>query len=113
MAAGVFGSIACLFADDLIDLAYGGKFSGFSPALIAWVPAYALLSVSLPFESLVYARQVFRSYYLVRGIGSAAAVALTVPLMPWAEVGAIAACSIGSLIAMAGTVFILLQKPSQ
>lgn len=113
MAAGVFGCIACLFADDLIDLAYGGKFSGFSPALIAWVPAYALLSVSLPFESLVYARRVFRSYYLVRGIGSVVAVALTVPLMPWAEVGAIAACSIGSLIAMAGTVFILLRKPSR
>jgi O-antigen/teichoic acid export membrane protein len=113
MAASVFGTIACLFADNLIYLAYGGKFSGFGPALIAWVPAYALLSVSLPFESLVYARQAFRSYYLVRGIGSVIAVVLTVPLMPWAEVGAIVACSIGSLIAIAGTVFILLREPGK
>jgi O-antigen/teichoic acid export membrane protein len=107
--AGLFGLAAGFFADELVRLAYGQKFAGFEAALIAWVPVYVLLSVSLPFESLVYARQVFRDYYIVRGIGSIAGIALTVPLMPWVEVGAIAACGIGCLIAILGTIYILLR----
>jgi O-antigen/teichoic acid export membrane protein len=113
LAASFFGGVACLFSDELVHLAYGEKFAGFGPALLAWVPAYVLVSVSMPFESLVYKRQVFRSYYLVRGISSVVAVLLTIPLMPWAEVGAISACSVGSLIAVLGTVFILTREPRQ
>ena len=113
LAAIFFGGAACLFSDELIHLAYGEKFAGFGPALLAWVPAYVLVSVSMPFESLVYTRQVFRSYYLVRGVGSIAAVGLTIPLMPWAEVGAISACGAGSLIAVLGTMFILMRGPGR
>jgi O-antigen/teichoic acid export membrane protein len=112
-AAGLFGVVAGIFANDLLLIAYGEKFAGFGAALLAWIPVYALMSVSLPFESLVYARQTFRGYYLIRALGSVVAVALTAPLiLPWAEVGAIAACGAGSFIAVAGTVILLLRKPN-
>lgn len=109
VAAGLFGGVASFFASDLVHLAYGDKFASSAPALLAWMPVSILISVALPFESLVYARQVFRSYYLVRAIGSIFAVALTVPLVAWGEIGAIAACGAGSLLAVTGTLLILLR----
>jgi O-antigen/teichoic acid export membrane protein len=106
----VFGGLIGLFAGKILTLAYGTKFSGFETALIAWVPVYILLSVTMPFESLVYTRQNFRGYYLVRGIASLGAIALTVPLvMRFAEVGAIAACAAGWFIAVTGTALLLLR----
>jgi O-antigen/teichoic acid export membrane protein len=103
-----FGAIGGLFAKQLLALAYGTKFAGFETALIAWVPAYVLLSVTMPFESLVYTRRDFRGYYLVRAIASLTAVALSVPLVIWFfEVGAIAACAVGWLIAVIGTIVLL------
>lgn len=106
----VFGGLIGLFAGKILALAYGTKFSGFEAALIAWIPVYILLSVTMPFESLVYTRQNFRGYYLVRGIASLGAIALTVPLvMHFAEVGAIAACAVGWFIAVIGTALLLLR----
>jgi O-antigen/teichoic acid export membrane protein len=114
VTAGLFGVMAGIFADDLLLIAYGEKFAGFGAALLAWVPVYVLMSVSLPFESLIYSRQAFGGYYLIRALGSAVAIALTAPLiLPWAEVGAIAACGAGSFIAIAGTVILLLREPRQ
>lgn len=111
LAASLFGGVASFFASDLVHLAYGGKFASAGPALLAWMPVSILISIALPLESLVYARQVFRSYYLVRAIGSVMAVALTVPLIAWGEIGAIAACGAGALLAVTGTMFILLKGP--
>jgi O-antigen/teichoic acid export membrane protein len=104
----VFGVFVSLFAGKILELAYGTKFSGFEAALITWVPVYILLSVTMPFESLVYTRQNFRSYYLIRGIASLGSLALTFPLVIWfSEVGAIAACAFGWLIAVVGTAVML------
>jgi O-antigen/teichoic acid export membrane protein len=106
--AGVFGAAMAFFADRLIVLAYGAKFADAAPALVAWVPVYVVLSITMPLESLVYARRDFRAYYLVRGVASLVAIAATLPLvLRFAEAGAIAACGIGWLIAVAGTVILL------
>lgn len=108
IAAGAFGAGAAIFAEQLLHLAYGGKFAGFGPALVAWTPVFALMSMTLPFESLVYARKDFRDYYLMRGAGSVAAIVLTTLLVStYFEVGAIVACGAGALFAVSGTVILL------
>jgi O-antigen/teichoic acid export membrane protein len=113
VAAGLIGTAIAVFADPLMALAYGSKFSGATPGLIAWAPVYVMISISLPFESLVYARREFRSYFLIRGVASVAAVALAVPLIGhFQAVGAIAACGVGWLIATTGTVVVLWRKAS-
>lgn len=109
--AGAFSLVAGAWADELVSLAYGTKFSGLGAVLIAWIPAYVLLSVTMPLESLVYARQSFRSYFIVRGIASVLAIALTAPLvLGLGAIGAISACSFGWLIAVAGTVWLLARE---
>jgi O-antigen/teichoic acid export membrane protein len=106
--AGLFGAAMAFFADRLVVLAYGAKFADAAPALIAWVPVYVVLSITMPLESLVYARRDFRLYYLIRGIASLLAIAAALPLVTrFAETGAIAACGIGWLVAVAGTVILL------
>jgi O-antigen/teichoic acid export membrane protein len=103
-----FGVFVWFFAGQILQIAYGTKFTDFEAALIAWVPVYILLSVTMPFESLVYTLKNFRAYYIVRGIASLVSLALTFPLVMWlAETGAIAACAFGWLIAVAGTAFLL------
>lgn len=103
-----FGIFMSFFAREILALAYGVKFAGFELALIAWVPVYILLSVTMPFESLVYTRKNFLGYYLIRGAASLVAIALTVPLVIlFSEVGAIAACAAGWLIAIIGTAVLL------
>lgn len=103
-----FGLVVSLFAGKILVLAYGTKFTGFEAALIAWIPVYVFLSVTMPFESLVYTLRNFREYYIIRGIASVVALALTVPLViRYAEVGAIAACAAGWLVAVAGTALML------
>ena len=68
----------------------------------------ALYLYKEPIESLIYARQSFRGYYLARGIASGAAMAEAYPLILWnPDIGAIAACGIGWLIAVAGTLAVL------
>lgn len=107
-AAAVFAAVAAVFAEPLIQLAYGGKFAGFGPALVAWTPVFVLTSMTMPFESLVYARKGFREYYFVRGLASVAAIVLTAVLVSrFFEVGAIAACGAGALLAVAGTTVLL------
>ena len=108
LVAGVFGLAAGLLAEPLITLAYGEKFAGSGFVLIAWIPLYMLLAASMPLESLIYARQSFRGYYLARGIASGAAIAAAYPLILWnPDIGAIAACGIGWLIAVTGTLAVL------
>lgn len=103
-----FGVVVWFFAGEILQFAYGTKFTGFEGALIAWVPVYILLSVTMPFESLVYTLKNFRAYYIIRGAASLVSLALTFPLVMWlAETGAIAACASGWLIAVAGTAFLL------
>jgi O-antigen/teichoic acid export membrane protein len=105
-----FGALMSLFATPILTLAYGTKFAGSEAALIAWVPVYVLLSVTMPFESLVYMWKRFRGYYCIRGVGSLVALALTFPLVSrFSEVGAIASCAAGWFIAVVGTA-ILLQR---
>jgi O-antigen/teichoic acid export membrane protein len=109
----LFGALIVAFAGPIIELAYGAKFAGDSAALIAWVPVYVFLSVTLPLESLVYARNAFAPYFAVRGLASIVAIAVAFPLIRhFAEVGAIAACAIGWLIAAAGTALVLLRRPA-
>lgn len=107
----LFGALAGLGAEQLLSLAYGTKFAGHGAALVAWIPAYVLLSASLPLESLVYARKSFGSYFAVRGVASVIAIAISVPLIArYAEVGAIAACAAGWFVAVTGTAAILLRR---
>lgn len=105
-----FGAACASFAEPLIGLAYGAKFSGFGTTLIAWVPAYIFLAMTMPMESLVYARGAFRGYFTIRGVASLFAVAACLPLIArYQDLGAVAACAGGWLIAAAGT-FILLVR---
>jgi O-antigen/teichoic acid export membrane protein len=114
LVAGVLCVGIASFAEPLILMSYGGNFAGFGPTLIAWTPVFVLLSMAMPFESLIYAREEFRGYYIVRGIGSLAAIALTAILVkPFAEIGAIAACGVGGFIAICGTVVLLLRGTRQ
>lgn len=114
LVAGVLCAGIASFAEPLIVSSYGGNYAGFGPTLIAWTPVFVLLSMAMPLESLVYAREEFRSYYIVRGIGSLAAIALTAILVgPFAEVGAIAACGVGGLVAITGTVVLLRRGTRQ
>jgi O-antigen/teichoic acid export membrane protein len=104
LIGGVIGIAVGLGAERLMMLAYGPKFAGQGSALVAWVPAYILLSVSTPLESLVYARKAFRGYFAIRGLASVVAIAAAFPLVAWhGGVGAVIACAIGWLVAVAGT----------
>jgi O-antigen/teichoic acid export membrane protein len=110
-AAGLFGLIVGIWADEIIALAYGAKFAGLGPVLIAWIPVNILMAVAMPFESLVYTRQEFGGYYLVRGIASVLAIALSVPLvMSLSEMGAILACAVGWLATVVGTIALFARK---
>jgi O-antigen/teichoic acid export membrane protein len=114
VVAGIFCTGAALAAGPLLKLAYGDNFASFSSALIAWAPAFVLASVAMPLESLVYARQEFRDYYIIRAVGSLAAIGLTAVLVSsFFEVGAIAACSIGGAVTILGTVILLLRGTRQ
>jgi O-antigen/teichoic acid export membrane protein len=107
----MFGGVVVLFADRIIVLAYGAKFAEHSAALIAWVPVYVLLSITLPLESLVYARGDFARYYAVRGLASVVALAAAYPLIVrYDEIGAIVACGIGWFLAVAGTLALVARK---
>ncbi|MBY0530780.1 MAG: hypothetical protein K2P86_02295 [Xanthobacteraceae bacterium] len=107
----LFGAAAGFGAEHLLSLAYGQKFSGYGAAVIAWVPAYVLLSISMPLESLVYARKRFASYFAIRGFASVVAIAAAFPLIQWyGGIGAIAACAIGWSAAVLGTGLMLMRK---
>jgi O-antigen/teichoic acid export membrane protein len=109
--AAVFGALIVAFADPILVLAYGDKFAGESVALVAWVPVYVALSVTMPLESLVYARNEFVRYFTVRGVASVIALAAAVPLIGRLdEVGAIAACGIGWCVAALGTAAVLWSR---
>jgi O-antigen/teichoic acid export membrane protein len=106
-----FGVAAGLAAEQLLVLAYGQKFAGYGAAVVAWAPAYIFLSISMPLESLVYARSRFAEYFAIRGAASVVAIVAAFPLIGrYAEVGAIAACSIGWFIAVAGTGLMLWRR---
>lgn len=106
----LFGAAAGFGAERLLTLAYGQKFAGYGAAVVAWVPAYILLSISTPLESLVYARNRFAGYFTIRGIASLIAIVAAVPLIHrYAEIGAIVACGLGWLVAVAGTAVMLLR----
>jgi hypothetical protein len=65
----------------------------------------------MPLESLVYAREQFARYYAMRGVASLVAIAAAYPLiLRFDEVGAIAACGIGWLLAVAGTAALILRR---
>jgi O-antigen/teichoic acid export membrane protein len=109
-----FCTLAGLFADQLLAFAYGPKFSGFGNALLAWIPVYILLSLTMPLESLVYARRDFRPYFQLRGIASIVAIALSLPLLHfYAETGAILACAAGWLLAVTGTLVRVIRTTAQ
>lgn len=109
-----FCIVTGLFAERLLTLAYGPNFMGFGTALLAWIPVYVLLSVSMPLESLVYARRDFLRYFQLRGVASLVAIAASLPLsVLYAETGAILACALGWLIAVSGTFIRLVRNTRQ
>jgi O-antigen/teichoic acid export membrane protein len=108
VAATLFVLGMSFYSNELIALAYGPKFAYANSTLLAWLPVFLIMSVTMPFEALVYSRKDFRRYYMIRAVASVVALALTVPLvMLWDSVGAILACGVGGLIAMTGTVLLL------
>lgn len=111
----VIGLVYCvtagLFANQLVTLAYGSKFSGVGGALLAWLPVYVLMGMAMPLESLVYARRDFRNYFQLRGLASIVAIALSIPLsIYYFETGAIAACAAGWVLAVVGTAIRLVRN---
>jgi len=108
LAGCLFGLAISPFADSLVQLAYGPQFEGKGAVLIAWIPVFVLISCLMPMESLVYARGSFNGYYLARAAGSAVAIGLAPPLIVrFAELGALLACAVGALVAVAATLFML------
>jgi O-antigen/teichoic acid export membrane protein len=98
-------------AEWLLAFAYGPKFAGHGAAVVAWAPAYVLLSVSMPLESLVYAQKRFAAYYAIRAAASLAAIIAALPLIHfYGAVGAITACAIGWFVAVVGTGLMLMRK---
>jgi O-antigen/teichoic acid export membrane protein len=109
--AALFGVAIGLFAEQIVVLAYGQKFAGLGPVLVAWIPVNILISLTMPFESLVYSSQAFRSFYLLRGLASMLAIGFAVPLViAHAEIGAIFACAIGWLVTVVGTILLFLRN---
>lgn len=109
--AALFGVAIALWADQIVELAYGPKFAGLGLVLMAWIPVNILISLTMPFESLVYARQEFGRYYFLRGLASVLAIAAAFPLIvAYAEIGAIFACAIGWLVTVLGTIVIFLAR---
>lgn len=109
--ASLFGLAIALWADEIVELAYGPKFSGLGLVLMAWIPVNILISLTMPFESLIYSRQEFRRYYFLRAIASVLAIAAAVPLISqYAEIGAILACAIGWLVTVVGTIALFLRE---
>lgn len=107
----VYCVTAGLFANQLVTLAYGSKFSGVGGALLAWLPVYVLMGLAMPLESLVYARRDFRHYFQLRGLASILAFSLSIPLsIYYFETGAIAACAAGWLLAVIGTMIRLVRS---
>jgi O-antigen/teichoic acid export membrane protein len=107
----LFGAAVSFGAEQLLALAYGQKFAGYGTAVIAWAAAYALLSISMPLESLVYAQNRFAAYFTIRGVASIVAIAAAFPLIHWYDgIGAIGACAAGWFVAVAGTAILLLRK---
>lgn len=107
----VYCVTAGLFANQLVTLAYGAKFSGVGGALLAWLPVYVLMGLAMPLESLVYARRDFRHYFQLRGLASIVAFGLSIPLsIHYFETGAIAACAAGWLLAVGGTTIRLVRN---
>jgi O-antigen/teichoic acid export membrane protein len=103
-----FGVLVAVFADGLLEFAYGSKFTGQSDVLVAWIPVFILVGCILPLESLIYARRAFRGYYIARGAGSLAAIGLTLPLTyAFGASGAVLACAAGALLAITGTLLLL------
>ncbi len=104
------GILFALSAEWLLALAYGPKFAGSGAAVAAWACAYALISVSMPLESLVYAQKRFAAYFGLRAGASVIAILAAIPLIQaYGAVGAIAACALGWLIAVIGTGLILMR----
>lgn len=110
-AVGIAAGAGLAFgAEWLLALAYGQKFAGHGSAVVAWAVAYALLSVSMPLETLVYARKRFAPYFAIRGVASLIAIATAFPLIhSYGALGAIAACALGWFIAVAGTGAMLMR----
>jgi O-antigen/teichoic acid export membrane protein len=109
--AALFGVAIALWADQIVELAYGPKFAGLGLVLMAWIPVNILISLTMPFESLVYARQEFGRYYVLRGLASVLAIAAAFPLiLNYAEIGAIFACATGWLVTVLGTIVIFMRR---
>ncbi len=105
------GAAFAIASDWLLTFAYGQKFAGYGNAVVAWAFAYALISVSMPLESLVYAQNRFAGYFAIRGAASVIAIAAAFPLIHgYGAVGAIAACALGWLVAVAGTGAMLMRN---
>jgi O-antigen/teichoic acid export membrane protein len=105
------GAAFAVASDWLLTFAYGQKFAGYGNAVVAWAFAYALISVSMPLESLVYAQNRFAGYFAIRGAASVIAIAAAFPLIHgYSAVGAIAACALGWLVAVAGTGAMLMRS---
>jgi O-antigen/teichoic acid export membrane protein len=110
-AALLFSLPVALWAGPILNLAYGGKFDGLGLVLTAWIPVTILMGLTMPFESLVYTREQFGSYYLIRAIASALAIAVAAPLIfAFAETGAIAACGLGWLVTVIGTILLFMRN---
>ncbi len=104
----IFGLAVFFLADRIVVFAYGPKFADAGGALIAWVTAYMFMTITMPLESLVYARKAFSGYFVIRGLASLVAIAASVPLITlYADTGAIAACTLGWFLAVVGTLVFL------
>ena len=113
LVAGVFGLMVSLGGNDLLELIYGSRYAEFGFVLALWAGIYICMAALFPLESLAYAADRIRTYYLVRTVAGVAASVAAFPLIAGFDTaGAVGACLLGWLIMISGTYLMLRTEPS-
>jgi O-antigen/teichoic acid export membrane protein len=93
--------LLCVFARPLIEFVYGANFAGFELTLYGWAIIFVILAVTLPLESVVFARGETARYFTTRLFAGAVGVVSAYPLCArYDDVGATGAVLLGSAVAL-------------
>jgi O-antigen/teichoic acid export membrane protein len=96
-------------AEFVLAHVYGQNFTTFGSALRIWMPAFLLMAVIFPLETLLYSRQLVREYAWIIVLSGLVTLVSVYPLVQrFAVNGAIIACTIGYTAQIVGAIGIVL-----
>lgn len=99
-----------LFSHSIVRIVYGSKFEGFEHLLAGWAVLLLLFVLTLPIETIVFSHGRIYEYNIVRLIGGAAGVIISLLLCSsMGASGAIIACIAGWFLAVFGA-FIVIRR---